>query len=95
MAGYVIMAIRGELVCAGKQVPILPEMSDQRADRFFQLLAFDNHVNHAVIEQEFGSLELVRQLLFDRLLDHARARQNPISAFGSAMMTSPTWQYSR
>ena len=40
-----------------------------------QLLALDDHVEHAVLEQELGALEALGQRLADGLLDHARSRE--------------------
>ena len=44
-----------------------------RATRRAELVAVHDHVDHAVLEQIFGALEALRQLLADRLLDDARA----------------------
>ena len=55
---------------------ILLEMTDQGADRLFQLLALDDHVDHPMVEQKLRPLELVRQLLLDRLLNDARAGES-------------------
>src|SRR3989338_10795222 len=41
-----------------------------------QLLAVHDPVDHAVLKQELGGLETLRQLLTDRLLDHARPRES-------------------
>ena len=50
--------------------------SNQRSVRSsvaLQILARHDQVDHAVLEQELRALEAGRQLLADRLLDHARA----------------------
>ena len=46
---------------------------EQAGQRRAQLGARHDHVDHAVLEQIFGALEALRQLLADRLLDDARA----------------------
>ena len=38
-------------------------------------MAVDDHVDHAVLQQIFGALEAFGQLLADRVLDHALARE--------------------
>ena len=45
-----------------------------------QLVAMDDHVDHAVLEQIFGALEAFRQLLADRLGDDARAGETDLRA---------------
>src|SRR5688572_1288739 len=48
----------------------------QRArDDRFQFPPIDHQVEHAVLDQELAALEALRQLLPDRLLDDARARE--------------------
>ena len=44
-------------------------MGDESAERFFQLLALDDHVDHAMLKKKFRPLKLIGQLLLDRLLD--------------------------
>ena len=44
--------------------------------RRLHLAPIDDEVEHAALEQELAALEAVRQLLADRLLDDARARQS-------------------
>ena len=51
----------------------LGQHAAQLGQRRAQLVAMHHHVDHAVVEQIFGSLEAVGQLLADGLLDHARA----------------------
>ena len=63
------------------------EHADQRVA---QLLAVDDHVDHAVLQQVFGALEALRQLLADRVLDHARRRRSRSCAPGSAIWMSPS-----
>ncbi len=46
-------------------------MRHERAQRLFQLLAFHNHIDHAMLQKKHRPLKLVRQLLLDRLHDHA------------------------
>jgi hypothetical protein len=53
------------------------------------LAAGDDAIDEAVAEQELGPLEALGQLLGDRAGRHARPA-NPMSAFGSATLTSPT-----
>ena len=55
----------------------------------FMLAAVDDRVDHPVLQQELRALEPLRELLLDRLLDHPRPAK-PISAPGSARMTSPS-----
>src|SRR4051794_33519359 len=44
--------------------------------RRFHLAAIDDQVEHAVIHEEFASLESLRQLLADGLFDDARSRES-------------------
>ena len=44
-----------------------------RDDHVLQLAPIDDHVEHAVLEQELAALKALGQLLADRLLDDARA----------------------
>src|SRR5688500_2129057 len=46
-------------------------VSQQPRQLHLQFTAVDDQIEHAVLEQEFGALKAVRQLLLDRLLDHA------------------------
>ena len=58
-------------------------------DHVLELAAVDDHVEHAVLEQEFAALEAFGQLLTDGLFDDAgagEADQGP----GSAMLKSPS-----
>ena len=50
-------------------------MGEQAAmrPRVAQLVAMHHHVDHAVLEQIFGALEAVRELLADGLLDYPRS----------------------
>ena len=41
-----------------------------------QLAAIDDHVDHAVLDEELRALEALGQLLADRLLDDPRARRS-------------------
>ena len=50
----------------------LGEQAAQARDSGADFVAVDHHVDHAVIAQIFRTLEAFRQLLADRLLDHAR-----------------------
>jgi hypothetical protein len=59
------------------------------ADLVLQRLAMRHAVQHAMIQQIFGALEALGQLFADRLFDHARPGKQ-ISAFGSAICTSPS-----
>src|SRR5689334_22059862 len=43
--------------------------AQQPRQRVLELAAIDDHVEHAVLEQELAALEAFRQLLPDRLLD--------------------------
>ena len=54
-----------------------------------QLAALDDQVEHAVLEQELRALEALGQLLTDRLA-MTRGPAKPMSARGSARMTSPS-----
>src|SRR3954470_2026522 len=49
------------------------QIIEQQSEAAAQLLAVDDHVDHAVLEQIFGALEAFRQLLADRVLDHPLA----------------------
>ena len=49
----------------------------------------DDHVDEAVLEHELGGLEAVGQLDFDRL-GNGRTPAKPMTAPGSAMITSPS-----
>ena len=49
------------------------KMRDESAEGFLQLSALHDHIDHAMLQQKFRSLKLVRQLLFNGLLDHAGA----------------------
>jgi len=49
------------------------KVGNKRAEGFFELFALHDHVEHAMLQQKFGSLKLIRQLLFNGLLDHAGA----------------------
>src|SRR6185436_4976268 len=49
------------------------KMGNERAQCFFELFALHDHVEHAMLQQKFGPLKLIRQLLFNGLLDHAGA----------------------
>ena len=49
------------------------EQPAEPADRLAELVAVDDHVDHAVVAQIFGALEAFGQLLADGLLDDARA----------------------
>src|SRR3982751_4433384 len=40
-------------------------------DRFLQLAAVYDHIDHSVVEKKFAALKTFRQLLSYRLLDHA------------------------
>src|SRR3546814_441837 len=51
------------------------QIGDQAAERRGQVLAMDDHVDHAVVEQIFGALEAFGELFADRVLDHALARK--------------------
>ena len=57
---------------AGGARPRTPKRSTRAID-VLQLAAIDDHVEHAVLEQELAALEALGQLLADRLLDDARA----------------------
>ena len=48
------------------------EPAQRALERRLEILARHDHVDHAVLEQELRALEARRQLLADRLLDHAR-----------------------
>src|SRR5207302_1562208 len=47
--------------------------SQEGGQELLQIFAFHDGVDHAVSEQELGQLKTFRELLADRLLDHARA----------------------
>ena len=51
-------------------LPSRGQIGDQPAQGFLQLLAVDDHVDHAVGEQIFGALESFGQLFADGLFDH-------------------------
>src|SRR3546814_7999674 len=51
------------------------QITNQPAQRRGQFLAMHHHVDHPVIEQIFGALEAFGELLADRILDHALARE--------------------
>ena len=45
------------------------KMRDEGAQGFFQMSALHDHIDHVMLQQKFRSLKLVRQLLFNGLLD--------------------------
>ena len=49
------------------------KMRDEGAQSVFQLSTLHNHIDHAMLQQKFRPLKLIRQLLLDRLLDYAGA----------------------
>src|SRR5712692_8525058 len=53
-------------------VKLAQEKVEGRGNVGFQILAVDNGVEEAMLEQELGALETFGQLLADGLLDHAR-----------------------
>jgi hypothetical protein len=52
---------------------LLGQQAAELGQRRRDLVAVDDHVDHAVLLEIFGALEAVGQLLADGLLDHARA----------------------
>ena len=62
---------------------------EQLADRHLELRSMDHAVDHAVVEQELGGLESLRQVLAKGLFDHA-GPANPMTAPGSARIASPS-----
>jgi len=64
-------------------------MAEELVERFLQMLAFHDHVNHAVVHQKFGALEGVRQLLFNRLLNHPRAGEADQSPSIATLAVTP------
>src|SRR6185503_9535586 len=51
------------------------EESEQPGDRLLELGPVHDAVDHALLEEELGPLESLRELLVDRLLDDARSRE--------------------
>ncbi len=50
--------------------------SKSTPDRLLELAPIDDHVEHAVLEQELAALEALGKLLPDGLLDDARTRRS-------------------
>src|SRR5579883_2813078 len=48
---------------------------EQPDERLFELAPVDDHVDGALLQQELGGLELIRQTLANRLLDDAASRE--------------------
>ena len=44
-------------------------MGDESAESLFELLALDDHIDHSVLQKKLRTLKLIRELLFDGLLD--------------------------
>ena len=42
-------------------------MGDEGAERFFQLLALDDHIDHAMLKKKLRPLKLIGQLLLDQI----------------------------
>src|SRR6476661_8014560 len=70
-------ALRGSLL-ARLRLAVLAHEVERVQDEISQVLSFDNRIEHAVFEQELGALKTFRQLLFNRLLDHARPRETDL-----------------
>ena len=65
------------------------QIADQTSERFAQVLPFDDHIEHAVIEEIFGALEAFGELFADRILNDALSRKAD-QRIGSAICTSPS-----
>src|SRR5574337_1154617 len=58
-------------ILAISPIALFHEEIEHPAQDRAHLLARDDHVDHAVLEQEFGALEPPGKLRFERLCDHA------------------------
>ncbi|KIU01074.1 hypothetical protein QU39_00395, partial [Staphylococcus aureus] len=63
----------GERETRSRRLLPLAQQPDQLAERLAQLLAMGDHVDQAVLAIIFRGLEIVGQLLADRVLEHAAA----------------------
>src|SRR3954469_5225277 len=64
---------RGRL-CGTSVLNLIDDHEIERTgDEVLHLLAMDHRIEHAVLEQELGALEALRQLLANGLLDDARS----------------------
>ena len=65
------------------------QQRQQRVQLVAHLAAVDDHVDGALLEQELGALEALRAASARTVCSITRGPAKPISAFGSAITTSP------
>src|SRR5213078_4636550 len=68
-------------------------VTEQLGGRVAQVSARHHRVDHAVLEQELGRLESGREVLPDRLLDHARPGPRPLASH-TTRTRHPWWDWS-